>query len=207
VVNLRLDGGSKGAERAQAKDDFYTFRTRHIYQAVALGLKGARVNDFPSIVSQHLRNHRRPQEVFRTRMVSLQGRLSNYEDIDDLVRQQYNLAPRQPVLPALLDGDLISGNDFWFVIIGWRFALPLADAWPRSEMIQAVAAWCRMHLLQDIRQEAQYANVRVLSVVAMEVVSEEMAEELEDSIATLIENLNDESFHLGQLGQLGKVER
>jgi hypothetical protein len=59
-----------------------------------------------------------------------------------------------------------------------------------------------------MRQEAQYANVRVLSVVAMEVISDEMAEELEDSIATLIENLNDdESFHLGQLGQLGKVER
>jgi hypothetical protein len=208
LVNLLLDRRSQRAELAQAKNDFYTFQTRRIYQAVAFGLKGALVNDFPDMVSQHLRNDRRPQEVFRTRTVSLPARLSNYEDIDDLVLQQYNLAPRQPVLPALLDGNPISGNDFWFVIIGWKLAQPLPDARRGAEIIQAIAAWCRTHLLPDMRQEAQYANVRVLSVVAMEVISDEMAEALEDSIATLIENLNDdESFHLGQLGQLGKVER
>jgi hypothetical protein len=111
LVNLLLDRRSQRAELAQAKSDFYTFKTRRIYQAVAFGLKNALVNDFPVMASQHLRHERRPQEVFRTCVVSLQGRLSNAQDIDDLVRQQYHLSPLQPVLPALLDLGTISGSD------------------------------------------------------------------------------------------------
>ena len=208
LVNLLLDRRSQRAELAQAKNDFYTFKTRRIYQAVAFGLRGALVNDFPSIVYRHLRNEKLPQEVFRTFYVSLQGRLSTPEDIDDLVRQQYHLAPRQPVLPALLDLGTMSGSDFWFVIIGWKASQPLEDAQRGAQIVQAIATWCRTPLLQEMRQEAQYANVRVLSVMALEVASEAVSEELQDHIETLIEDLNDEEgFHLGELAPLARVDR
>lgn len=208
LVHLLLDRRSQRAELAQAKLDFYDFKMRRIYQAVAFGLQGARVKDFPDMVSQHLRQGRRPQEVFRNRAITLQGKLEDAQDIDDLVRQQYNLGPRDSVLGALLDHSPLSGTDFWFIIVGWKLTQPLADARHGTEIIQAIATWCRTHLLQAMQQEVQYTNVRVLSVVAMEAASEEIAEDLEDAIPMLIEELNDDaSFHLGTLAPLAKVER
>ncbi|MGE3541776.1 MAG: hypothetical protein AB7N91_30675 [Candidatus Tectimicrobiota bacterium] len=209
LVQVLLDRHRQRADLAQAKNDFYTIHPRRrVYQAVAFGLTGARVQDFPDMLSQHLRHNRRPQEVFRTRTIPVPARLNNPEAIDDLVRQHYHLAPRQPVLPALLDGTPLSGQDFWWIILGWQCTPPLGEAQAGVELIRAIAAWCRRHLVPDMQQEAQYANVRVLSIVAIEVTAEPMAGALEEGLATMSEQLNeDESFHLGPLDQLGKVER
>jgi hypothetical protein len=206
LVNLLLDRRSQRAELAQAKNDFYTYQARRIYQAVAFGLQGALVHDFPGMVRQHLLHEKRPQEVFRICAVSLRGRLSNPEDIDDLVRQQYHLTPRQPVLPALLGDDTMSGNDFWFMILGWK-VLPLReDAQRGKQIVRTIAIWCRTCLLQELRQNTPYANVRVLSVVTLEASSDEVSVEMKKQMTTLIKELNNEAgFHFGELAPLGRV--
>ena len=64
LVHLLLDRRSQRAELSHARDEFYNLKARRIYHAVALGVAGCRVTEFPEMVSQHLRYNKREQEVF-----------------------------------------------------------------------------------------------------------------------------------------------
>jgi hypothetical protein len=50
LVNLLLDRRSQRAELSTAQNEFYTFKDRRIYQAVAFGTAGCRVTEFPAMV-------------------------------------------------------------------------------------------------------------------------------------------------------------
>ena len=105
--------------------------------------------------------------------------LDNAQRLDDLVRQTFRVAPRQSVLRAMLQQDTRSGNDFWFLVLGWVLPQPLADAAAGARL---TAGHCRLvsHPSVAVRCQAgqQDTNSRVLSVVAMETVSLEVAEAL-----------------------------
>ena len=63
-------------------------------------------------------------------------------------------------------------------------------------------------MLQDIQVGTQQANVRVISVVAMETASLDVADVLAARITDLTEELNrEESLHLGELEALAGVRR
>ena len=75
-------------------------------------------------------------------------------------------------------------------------------------LIRVIAEWCHTRLLQDLRTGTQDANIRVMSLVAIETVSREVAHTLEEHIADLLDNpANEEGFHLGKLEQLASVRR
>jgi hypothetical protein len=208
LVNLLLDRRSQRAELSQAKDEFYTFKTRRIYHAVALGTAGCRVAEFPAMASQHLRNTKREQEVFIHRSFSITAKLDNVSHADDLVRQHLGITLRQSVIGTLLTPDMLRGNDFWFLVLGWVLQQPLADAAAGAKLIHTIADWCRMRLFQEMLASTQDANVRALSIVAIEASSLEVAADLEDSIANLTEHLNDEEgCHVGELERLAGVRR
>jgi hypothetical protein len=206
LVHLLLDRRSQRAELAHARDEFYNLKTRRIYHAVALGVAGCRVTEFPEMVSQHLRYNKRGQEVFIHRSVPLTVTLDSAQRLDDLMRQTFRVDPRQSVLRALLQQDTRSGNDFWFLVLGWVLPQPLADAAAGASLLQAIADWCRTHLLREMPAGQQDTNSRVLSVVAMEAVSLEVTEALEERLATLRDSLDDEDgFHCGALDRLAGV--
>jgi hypothetical protein len=208
MVNLLLDRRTQRAELSTAQNEFYTFKDRRIYQAVAFGTAGCRVTEFPAMVSQHLRNNKREQEVFLHRSFRIPARLDTVQRVDDLVRQQLGIATRQSVLRALLGQETIRGNDFWFPVLGWVLQQPLEDADAGVGLIRTIAEWCRTWLLQDMQASTQQANVRVISVMAMETASLDVADVLAARITDLTEALNrEESFHLGELEELAGVRR
>ena len=187
LVELLLDRRSQRAELSQAKDEFYTFKTRRIYHAVALGSAGCRVAEFSAMVSQHLRNTKREQEVFIHRSFSITVQLDNVQRVDDLVRQHLRIAPRQSVIGALLTPDMQHGNDFWFLVLGWVLQQPLEDTEAGERLLHTIADWCRTRLLQEMLASTQDANVRAISIVAIEASPLEVADDLQDSIADLTE--------------------
>ena len=205
-MHLLLDRRSQRAELSHAKGEFYTLKTRQVYHAVAFGTAGCRVSEFPSMASQHLRHNKREQEVFIHRSIPITATLDNAQRVDDLVRRQCGVAPRQSVIGALLQQDTARGNDFWFLVLGWVLQQPLTDAEAGARLISAIADWCRTRLCQELPTGQQDAHVRAISVVANETVSLEVAEEIEKRLAVLRENLNDEDgFHCGELAQLASV--
>jgi hypothetical protein len=206
LVNLLLSRRSQRAELSTAKDEFYIFKNRRIYQAVAFGTAGCRVTEFPAMASQHLRNYKREQEVFLHRSFRIPTELDTVQRVDDLVRQQLGITTRQSVLSALLGQETMRGNDFWFPVLGWVLQPPLEDAEAGVGLIRTIAEWCRTWLLQDMQASTQLANVRVISVVAMETASLDVADVLAARISDLTEDLNsEESFHLGDLEELAGV--
>ena len=64
--------------------------------------------------------------------------------------RQFGIAPRQSVLSALLQQDTSSGNDFWFLVLGWVLQQPLDDAEAGARLMHAIADWCRTRLLQEM---------------------------------------------------------
>ena len=135
-------------------------------------------------------------------------KLDTVQRVDDLVRQQLGIATRQSVLSALLGQETMRGNDFWFPVLGWVLQQPLEDAEAGVGLIRTIAEWCRTRLLQDMQAGTQQANVRVISVVAMETASLDVADVLAARITDLTEELNrEESFHLGELEELAGVRR
>ena len=206
LVHLLLDRRGQRAELSHAKDEFYTLKTRQVYHAVAFGTAGCRVSEFPSMASQHLRHNKREQEVFIHRSIPITATLDNAQRVDDLVRRQCGVAPRQSVIGALLQQDTARGKDFWFLVLGWVLQQPLTDAEAGARLIQAIADWCRTRLCQELPTGQQDAHVRAISVIAIETASFEVAEELEERLAALRESLNDEDgFHFGELERLASV--
>ena len=122
LVNLLLDRRSQRAELSTAQHEFYTFKDRRIYQAVAFGTAGCRVTEFPAMASQHLRNNKREREIFLHRSFRIPAKLDTVQRVDDLVRQQLGIATRQSVLSALLGQGTMRGTDFWFPVLGWVFS-------------------------------------------------------------------------------------
>ena len=103
---------SQRAELSTAQHEFYTFKDRRIYQAVAFGTAGCRVTEFPAMASQHLRYNKREQEIYLYRSFRIPIRLDAVQRVDDLVRQQLGIAIRQSVLSALLGQETMRGSDF-----------------------------------------------------------------------------------------------
>jgi TIR domain len=206
LVNLLLDRRSQRAELAHAKDEFYTYKMRRIYHTVAFGTAGCKVTDFPRMASQHLRDKKREQEVILHRSLSITPRLNTVQRVDDLVHQQLGVSARQSVIPALLQQDTMSSNNFWFLVLGWMLPQPLADVADSAALLRAIAEWCRTRLFQELLAANQNTNVRVLSIVAIEAQSEEDVEILEAHITELIDTLNDEEgFRVGELERLAGV--
>jgi hypothetical protein len=206
LVHLLLDRRSQRAELSHAKDEFYTLKTRQVYHTVAFGTAGCRVTEFPLMASQHLRHNKREQEVFIHRSIPITATLDNAQRVDDLVRRQYGISPRQSVIGALLQQDTARGNDFWFLVLGWVLQQPLADVEAGTRVMHTIADWCRTRLLQDMPAGQHDTNIRALSVVAIETTSLEVAEALEEHLAALRESLNDEDgFQFGELERLASV--
>jgi hypothetical protein len=206
LVHLLLDRHRQRADLAYAKDEFYTLKTRQLYHTVAFGTAGCQVAEFPQMASQHLKYYKREQEVFIHRSIPVTATLDNAQRIDDLVRRQFGIAPRQSVIDALRQQDTTRGNDFWFLVLGWVLQQPLVDVEAGTRLIRAIADWCRTRLCQELPTGQQDAHVRAISVVAIETTSLEVAEALKEHIADLTENLNDEDgFHFGELERLASV--
>jgi hypothetical protein len=124
------------------------------------------------------------------------------------VRQQLGIATRQSVLGTLLGQNTMRGNEFWFPVLGWVLQQPLEDAETGVGLIRTIAEWCHTRLLKDMQAGAQQANVRVISVMATEAASQDVADVLAARITDLTEDLNsEESFHLGELEELAGVRR
>ena len=119
LVNLLLDRWNQRASILQAKEDFYTYKLRRIYQAVAMGIGGCRVDEFPQMASQHLRQNKRDREVFFYQRVEIHDDLHEVEDVDDCIREALRVASGQSIINALLKPNLMGGNDFWFLVLGW----------------------------------------------------------------------------------------
>jgi hypothetical protein len=208
LVNLLLDRSRQRADLLAAKEDFYSRGNRRIYHAVALGTEGCRVAEFPAMVSQYLRNTKREQEVFLHRPFQLAMKLDPVQGVDDLVRRHLGITTRQSLIGALLGQETMRGNEFWFPVLGWVLQQPLEDAEVGVGLICTIAEWCRIRLLQDMQAGTQQGNIRVISVLAIETTSPEVAAMLAARITDLSEDLNrEESFHLGELDPLAGVRR
>ena len=71
-----------------------------------------------------------------------------------------------------------------------------------------IAEWCRKILAEDVLNSTNAANIRVISILAMETETPEVTRALEARILDAIDDLNDaEVFHLGELGPLAGVRR
>lgn len=208
LVDLLLDRSRQRADILQAKADFYIYTDRRIYQTVALGTAGCRVAEFPATAALDLRLRAQEREVIRHRPLLLPGPLTQVPQVEDLVARTYGLASRQSVLKAILRQDTIPGQDFWFLVLGWQLQAPLADVQTGVTLVTTIADWCRMRLLPEVMSHTPAANIRVLSIVAIETTSLEVAETLAERLADLSETLNTEdSFHLGRLDRLSGVDR
>ena len=205
LINLLLDRWKQRAAVLQAKEDFAAYRTRRIYHAVALGTAGCRVTEFPETASQHLRHTQREHEVMVYHKFTIPAPLPQ---LDDLVRQQLRLSPRQTVLEALLPSEYRSGHEAWFLVLGWIIQTPWRTTADTVALLRTIAEWCRTHLLQALLDKGQEVYIRVLSVVALELSTAEDAADLEAQITDLMDELNDDAtFYWGDLERLAGVHR
>jgi hypothetical protein len=208
LVNLLLDRRTQRAEILQAKEDFYTYKLRRIYQTIAMGIGGCRVTEFPAMASQHLRHSKREREVIIHHKIVIHDRLDDAEDVDDWIRGELRVASGQSMINALLKPDRMGGDDFWFLVLGWVLPQPLGDADTGERIIRSIAEWVRTTLVDDVATRNHAANVRVISILAMETETSEVTDDLEARVLDAIDDLNDaEAFHLGELGPLAGVRR
>jgi hypothetical protein len=208
LVERLLDRHRQRNDLAGAKEEFYQFTERRIHHTVAFGEVGARVAVFPLTVSQHLRETRREQEVFRHHSFTITTRMDTIERVDQRVRQELGIGPRASVSGALLKADTLIGHGFWFLVLGWFLAQRLDDN--RIEEVEAplraVADWCRTRLLPELLESPPGVNLRAVSVVAIETASATGAEQLRGILDDMMVELNDtESFHVGELDPLARV--
>lgn len=142
LVNLLLDRWTQRAAILQAKEDFYTYTLRRIYQAVAMGISGCRVTEFSAMASQHLRQNKREREVIIHQKVEIHNQLGDAEAVDDWIRGELRVASGKSIINALLKPDRISGNDFWFLVFGWVLPQPLGDADTGAGLIRSLVFRC-----------------------------------------------------------------
>jgi hypothetical protein len=208
LVERLLDRHRQRNDLAGAKDEFYQYTERRIHHAVACGETGGRVAGFPLMVSQHLRETKREQEVFRHHSFPLTTRMDTVERVDQRVRQELGIGPHASVSSALLKADTLLGHGFWFLVLGWVLSHRLDD--DRIEEVEAplraVADWCRHRLLPELLESPPGVNIRAVSVAAIETASADGVAQLRDMLEDMIVELNDtEGFHAGELDPLGRV--
>jgi hypothetical protein len=208
LVERLLDRHRQRNDLAGAKEEFYTFTERRIHHVVALGEAGARVAGFPLMVSQHLRETKREQEVFRHHSFTLNTGMNTIERIDQRVRQELGIGPRTSVSSALLKADTLTGHGFWFLVLGWVLSHHMEDdnAEAVKVLLRAVADWCRNRLLPELPANQTGINIRAVSIAAIETASATGLEQLRDVVEAMHLELNDtESFHAGELEPLARV--
>ena len=76
------------------------------------------------MVSQHLRENKREQEVFRHHSFTLNTGMNTIERLDQRVRQELGIGPRASVSGALLKTDTLAGHGFWILVLGWSLVPP-----------------------------------------------------------------------------------
>ncbi|ETW97689.1 MAG: hypothetical protein ETSY1_21670 [Candidatus Entotheonella factor] len=206
LVNLLLDRWTQRATILQAKEDFYTYTLRRIYQAVAMGTEGCRVSEFPAMASQHLRQNKREREVIIHQRVEMHDQLSDVEAVDDWIRDELRVASGQSIVNALLKPEDMSGHEFWFLVLGWVLPQPLHDVGTGERLLRSLAAWCRTTLAEDVANSPKQANIRIISILAIDTEAPELADDLEPCVLEAMDDLNDaETFHLGEPGLLAGV--
>jgi hypothetical protein len=208
LVERLLDRHRQRNDLAGAKEEFYQFTERRIYHAVAYGETGGRVAGFPLMASQHLRETKREQEVFRHHSFTLTTRMNAIERVDQRVRQELGIGPRDSVSGALLKAETLVGNGFWFLILGWVLSPRLDDdnVEDMQASLRAIADWCRIRLLPELLQSPPGVNIRALSVAATETESSSGIDQLRGILDDMMIELNDtESFRVGELDPLDRV--
>lgn len=74
--------------------------------------------------------------------------------------------------------------------------------------MRSIAEWCRTTLAEDVASWAKTANIRVISILALETETSEVTDDLEERVLDVIDDVNDaEAFHLGELSTLAEVRR
>jgi hypothetical protein len=208
LVERLLDRHRQRNDLAGAKEEFYTFTERRIHHVVALGETGAKVAGFPLMVSQHLRETKREQEVFRHHSFTLNTGMNTIERVDQRVRQELGIGPRASVSGALLKTDTLTGHGFWFLVLGWVLSHRMEDdnIEAVAVLLRAVADWCRNRLLPELPANQTGINIRAVSIAAIETASGTGLEQLRDIVDAMHLELNDtESFHAGELEPLARV--
>ena len=207
LVNLLLDRHRQRNDVFGAKETFYRSASRRIYQAVAIGTAGGRAGEFPLMASQHLKLHKRDAEIYIDRLIPVTTRLTSADAVDDQVRQQFRMMPQQSVIDALLPADATSGTDFGFLMLGWVLPESLDSTESGVAVISAIADWCRTRLVEDLSKAGRAATIYVMSIVAIEAVSIELADDLLGRIKRLTRSLADSpAFDFIALDRLAEVE-
>ena len=208
LVERLLDRHRQRNDLDGAKNEFYQFPERRIHHVVALGETGAQVAGFPLMVSQHLRENKREQEVFRHHTFTLNTGMNTIERLDQRVRQELGIGPRASVSGALLKTDTLAGHGFWILVLGWSLSPRMEDDNVEAVAVQlrAVADWCRHRLLPELLASPPGINIRAVSIAAIETASATGLGQLRDVVDAMHLELNDtESFHAGELEPLARV--
>jgi hypothetical protein len=178
---------------------------------VAFGPAGCRVGEFPRMVHLHLRRSgKKDNEVVLHRTLSVSLKMGKQQQIDDAVKRQYRVDPRQSVVRALLREQTIDTQNYWFLVLGWvvQDSLKAGDLDKTKALLQAIAGWCRQRLSDDLNSVEQAGHVRILSVVAFDNIAEDMLEDLQDVIEDLSEQHDDSQiFEIRWLDRLEGVRR
>ncbi|HRZ22420.1 MAG TPA: hypothetical protein P5326_00100, partial [Candidatus Contendobacter sp.] len=201
LVNLLLDRHHQRNALSGARDEFYTYATRHIVHVVALGTPGCLTRDFPEMIKQHLVGNQKEREAYFYRSIDLTAGTDSAQRVDDSVRRQFHLAPHQPLLEGLLDPETVTGTTFCFLVLGWQVGkTPVNEA-----VLRAVVDWCRTRLGAELDASGRQTKVRVISILALEA---EQVNDLADTVERLIEEYDTEpGFHFGELEPLAAVRR
>jgi hypothetical protein len=201
LVNLLLDRHHQRNALSGARDEFYTYTTRHIVHVVALGTPGCLTHHFPEMIKQHLVSNPREREAYFYHSIDLTAGTDSARRVDDSVRRRFHLNPRQPLLEGLLDLKATAGTTFCFLVLGWQAGkIPVNEA-----VLRAVVDWCRTRLGAELGASGQQGKVRVISIHALEA---EQVNDLADTVERLIEEYDTEpGFHFGELEPLAAVRR
>lgn len=201
LVKLLLDRHRQRDTLSGARDEFYTYATRYIYHAVALGIPGCLTHDFPAMIKQHLVGNSRGQEAYFFHSIDLTAGTDTAQRVDDLVRRRFHISPRQALLDGLLDPEMINGTTFCFLVLGWQAGKTVVD----EAVLRAVADWCRSRLGEELGASGRQAKIRVISILALE---SERIDELTSDVERMIDEYDMETgFHLGELDPLAAVRR
>jgi hypothetical protein len=160
------------------------------------------------MVSQHLRETKREQEVFRHHSFTLNTGMHTVERVDQRVRQELGIGPRASVSGALLKADTLTGHGFWFLVLGWVLSQRMEDENVEAVqgLLRAVADWCRQRLLPELLASPPGINIRAMSIAAIETASATGLEQLRDIVDAMHLELNDaKSFHAGEMEPLARV--
>ena len=189
-----------------AKEEFYRFSTRRMHHVVALGTPGCMTHEFPAMVRRHLVDSKREQEIYLYQPVELSVRMDSSQKVDESVRRQLGLEPRESLLSTLIKQSAASASDFWFLVLGWLMKPEQNVTEDSARVLSAVADWCSQRLGDELAKFPAHTNIRVMSILAWELDSDDEAERLEPMIEELIDDYDQQQrFYFGELDRLTAV--